>query len=434
MLFRNLFVFSMKVRPAEDESALRNLSAQPLSSLRPEFVGAMERLKAKLFGTLRPKMVNGQKVTGRALGTLAATYAEAFNRGGVPSISSAWQRVVVGQADAAVASGVNAYLASLARHLKLDQLILEQLSGNEATTNTPLGPSLASGAFPMEAEALAEAHENALAAAWTELGGYNVEEWGAVLQAETRGRIAAAATARRIQVANLNFNWSIQANALAVDAMPSPDGKLEMLCTQLIGSGKDAMQAQVTATRVPVGALAEAEGVNVAGKRNASRLRGDLRHGLDQLGQVRARLKAEAEAAAAESKDMARTTENAQRSAAHEAALEAERVRGKQAELARCQLDLSRLEAAYETCLAELASILESDEALGQELHQTYLTLQTQAAVHDLPSGAEKQPALEQGAKSDGKALKAQIPFVREECQLLMAHADLIQQNITVIQ
>lgn len=421
------------MRPAEDESALRNLSAQPLSSLRPEFVGAMERLKAKLFGTLRPKMVNGQKVTGRALGTLAATYAEAFNRGGVPTISSAWERVVVGQADAAVASGVNAYCASLARQLQLDHAALAQLGDNGASA---LRPSFATGALPMEAGALAEVHEHAMAAAWADLGGYNVEEWGAVLQAETRARVAADATARRIQVTSWNLRLSVQANALAVDAVPWPGDSLGQcsVASDLIGIGKDVMRAQITATQAPSAALAEAESANGAAKRSAIKLRGDLRHSLDQLNQARARLKAEVEAAAAESGAMARATDDAQRSAAHESALEAERVRGKEAELARCQVDLSRLEAAYETCLAELASILESDEGLGQELHQTYLTLQTQAAVHDLPSGTEKQPAMEEGAtKSDAKALKAQIPLVREECQLLMAHADLIQQNITVM-
>ena len=86
------------VRPAEDENTLRNLSAQPLETLRPEFRDAIARLKHKVFSAIRPKAVNGRALSGAMLSTLATTYAEALNSGGIPTISTAWDRVLQSQA------------------------------------------------------------------------------------------------------------------------------------------------------------------------------------------------------------------------------------------------------------------------------------------------------------------------------------------------
>ncbi|KAJ8614420.1 hypothetical protein CTAYLR_000747 [Chrysophaeum taylorii] len=97
------------VRPAEDEATLRNLKNVPLEQLRPEFQAGLKTLKSKLYAALRPKAVNGRALTGAMLGTLAQTYVEALNSGGVPTISTAWDRVLQSQAAEAVAKAIDAY-------------------------------------------------------------------------------------------------------------------------------------------------------------------------------------------------------------------------------------------------------------------------------------------------------------------------------------
>ena len=98
------------VRPAEDESMLRNLAAQPLDNLRPEFVKGLKILKKKVFGALRPKTLNGRLMSGPMLATLAQTYSEALNSGGVPTISTAWDRVLQNQAAESVARAAEVYM------------------------------------------------------------------------------------------------------------------------------------------------------------------------------------------------------------------------------------------------------------------------------------------------------------------------------------
>jgi hypothetical protein len=268
-------------------------------------------------------------------------------------------------------------------------------------------------------------HEEALAAACCELGA----GWGAALLAESRARVAAAATARRLQVAAANFRLSVHACARVAD-VPQPLGELRSA-----GPARDVVRAHLAAAHLPRDAVAKADADRAWVKVAVGKARGDLSHAVDLLDQARARLGAETEAAAAEAGAMARATAEAERAATAEAALEAERLRGKSEELARCSSDLARLEAAYATCLAELTAILEGDEALGAELHGAYLELQAQAAAHDLPAPAVKlavKPGAGKGL-ADEKALNAQLLADRGECDLLTAHAEIIQQNITAL-
>jgi hypothetical protein len=90
------------VRPVSDEAQLRDLSACPWGDLREEFRSGIETLRRKLYGKVRPKEMYGKLITGPMLVNLSASYVDAINTGGVPTISSAWERVVESQcADAA---------------------------------------------------------------------------------------------------------------------------------------------------------------------------------------------------------------------------------------------------------------------------------------------------------------------------------------------
>ena len=85
------------VRPVTDEAQLRDLSACPWGDLREEFRSGIETLRRKLFGKVRPKEMYGKLITGPMLVNLSASYVDAINSGGVPTISSAWERVVESQ-------------------------------------------------------------------------------------------------------------------------------------------------------------------------------------------------------------------------------------------------------------------------------------------------------------------------------------------------
>ena len=63
------------VRPAEEESQLKNLNEQPYESLRPEFRKVFESMKKKLLKNIQPKMLYGNVLNGAMLANLAQTYS-----------------------------------------------------------------------------------------------------------------------------------------------------------------------------------------------------------------------------------------------------------------------------------------------------------------------------------------------------------------------
>ena len=51
------------------------------------------QLRRKVINRIRPKMLNGKKLTGSMLATLAESYMVAINNGAVPSIENAWSYI-----------------------------------------------------------------------------------------------------------------------------------------------------------------------------------------------------------------------------------------------------------------------------------------------------------------------------------------------------
>ena len=160
------------VRPAEDEAMLRNLSAQPLESLRPEFVKRLKILKTKVFGALRPKILNGRLMSGAMLATLAQTYAEALNSGGVPTISTAWDRVLENQASESVARAAELYEEYTSKRFGMDGTMLTRIckalpdhltGGDSSTISVELDPANCS--LPLETTELDAVHVEAKQAA-----------------------------------------------------------------------------------------------------------------------------------------------------------------------------------------------------------------------------------------------------------------------------
>ena len=61
--------------------------------LRPEFVEQVHTLRRKVINRIKPKSINGRKLNGEMLFNLALSYAEAINKGAVPSIESSWSYI-----------------------------------------------------------------------------------------------------------------------------------------------------------------------------------------------------------------------------------------------------------------------------------------------------------------------------------------------------
>jgi hypothetical protein len=97
------------VRPVTDEETLRDLSSQPMETLRPEFVDGLRQIRSRLYTALGPKTLYGKALNGAMLATLAETYVDALNSGGVPVISTAWDRLVQMQTREAMQKGFDVY-------------------------------------------------------------------------------------------------------------------------------------------------------------------------------------------------------------------------------------------------------------------------------------------------------------------------------------
>ena len=51
------------------------------------------QLRRKVINRIKPKMLNGKKLTGPMLATLSESYVIAINNGAVPSIENAWSYI-----------------------------------------------------------------------------------------------------------------------------------------------------------------------------------------------------------------------------------------------------------------------------------------------------------------------------------------------------
>lgn len=64
-----------------------------LEDLRPEFVEQVMQLRRKVINRIKPKMMNGKKLSGDMLFNLCYTYVDAINKGVVPNIETAWSYI-----------------------------------------------------------------------------------------------------------------------------------------------------------------------------------------------------------------------------------------------------------------------------------------------------------------------------------------------------
>jgi len=132
------------VRPLTKEEDLQNLENLKLEELRPEFVEQVMQLRRKVINRIKPKVLNGRKMTGEMLCNLAQTYIAAINKGVVPNIENAWTYICKNEC-------VKAFHNALEKY----DITLKELAYNK---------------IPMEEQELKQCHKEARHAAVSDFG------------------------------------------------------------------------------------------------------------------------------------------------------------------------------------------------------------------------------------------------------------------------
>uniref|UniRef100_A0A7S4SEG1 GB1/RHD3-type G domain-containing protein n=1 Tax=Alexandrium monilatum TaxID=311494 RepID=A0A7S4SEG1_9DINO len=81
-------------RPCNNEADLRQIQKMPYESLRPQFRKKVESFVTSIYGSLKPKTLRGNHVSGAMFVALASEYCKSINSSGVPTIQSAWSSVI----------------------------------------------------------------------------------------------------------------------------------------------------------------------------------------------------------------------------------------------------------------------------------------------------------------------------------------------------
>ena len=81
------------IRPLTNEENLQNLANMDLDELRADFVEQVMQLRRKVINRVKAKTLNGKKLTGTMLASLAESYVVSINNGAVPNIENAWSYI-----------------------------------------------------------------------------------------------------------------------------------------------------------------------------------------------------------------------------------------------------------------------------------------------------------------------------------------------------
>jgi hypothetical protein len=125
------------VRPADREDDMKRLQDLPDDALRPQFVGQLRSLRAKLRGLCVPKRVAGRQVDASLLADLVAAYVEAINSDRVPAVVDTWTQVARARCAKAVDQAVE---------------YVERVCGIAAAEGNPAVAAAAAAASPTHEE------------------------------------------------------------------------------------------------------------------------------------------------------------------------------------------------------------------------------------------------------------------------------------------
>ncbi|XP_057569681.1 guanylate-binding protein 4-like [Hippopotamus amphibius kiboko] len=114
---RKCFVFD---RPTSDKTLLRHIEKVPDNQLDVNFQKQSKKFCSYIFTHARPKTLReGITVTGGGLGTLAVSYIDAINSGGVPCLENAVTTLAERENSAAVQKAADHYSEQMAQRLRL---------------------------------------------------------------------------------------------------------------------------------------------------------------------------------------------------------------------------------------------------------------------------------------------------------------------------
>mmetsp|Transcript_4879 Transcript_4879/g.9126 ORF Transcript_4879/g.9126 Transcript_4879/m.9126 type:complete len:437 (+) Transcript_4879:1130-2440(+) len=108
------------IRPLNNEKQLREINAIPYDSLRPKFREQIEKFVNKTIRTIKPKTIDGTPLNGLMLAQLAESYVIAINNHAVPTISTAWERVLSSQLDQVSEQAIDTYKNALQIHISMN--------------------------------------------------------------------------------------------------------------------------------------------------------------------------------------------------------------------------------------------------------------------------------------------------------------------------
>lgn len=98
------------IRPVNDESALRNIDKLPYEKLRPGFREQLESMMDRIFGSMRPKVINDAPINGKIYTDLLITFVDSLNNSAMPSIASTWERIVDKEMQKTLNSAIDHYI------------------------------------------------------------------------------------------------------------------------------------------------------------------------------------------------------------------------------------------------------------------------------------------------------------------------------------
>jgi len=83
------------VRPSEDENILQNINDVDDNQLRPEFINGIKEMKKLISNNICFKVCNNINIDGRMLLSLAQSYIDSLNKGGIPTLQTAWNYMCI---------------------------------------------------------------------------------------------------------------------------------------------------------------------------------------------------------------------------------------------------------------------------------------------------------------------------------------------------
>jgi hypothetical protein len=112
------------IRPINDEKKLRNIDKLPVKELRPEFVTQMDKLVAKVFNMVRPKLVQGSYLNGKMYLNLVRMYINSLNNNSLPDVKTSWKIVVDQQMEEIYDKSIRHYVDEM---LNIDYISITKL-------------------------------------------------------------------------------------------------------------------------------------------------------------------------------------------------------------------------------------------------------------------------------------------------------------------